>query len=193
MLYFFYFIAFCLFFLLIFFILDIIIIPKEKTPLLGAIGIIISAFIASFSVKASINNTNKIENINKERKIKSLRLQLALIVTKINDNENDVLSLNEKNTNDSIQLTFYFYKKLTKYLSNIGELLLKNNYSEYIDDEENYLLLSDIIGIIHNLNYYYEILNDIESFGDNNLHTNITKKINELKLACEKLLKSYKK
>ena len=47
--------------LLILFVLDIIIIPNDKSPLLGAIGIIISAFIASFSVKKSIDNTNKIE------------------------------------------------------------------------------------------------------------------------------------
>lgn len=59
--------------MLILFVLDIIIIPNDKSPLLGAIGIIISAFIASFSVKKSIDNTNKIEKtkrINEKTEIK---------------------------------------------------------------------------------------------------------------------------
>lgn len=65
-----YVIAFIFSILLGLFVLDIIIIPNEKAPLLGAIGIIISAFIASFSVKKSIDNTNRIENekIEKEKK-----------------------------------------------------------------------------------------------------------------------------
>lgn len=70
MLKFFYVIAILFFILLILFTLDLVIVPSDKTPLLGAIGIIISAFIASLSVMKNIENTNKIEKekIDKEEK-----------------------------------------------------------------------------------------------------------------------------
>lgn len=61
------------FILLILFILDLIIIPNSKIPLFGAIGIILSAFIASASVHKSIKSNEEIkENETKKHKEKHL-------------------------------------------------------------------------------------------------------------------------
>lgn len=56
-----YFIAIVFSICLILFIVEIIVISNDKAPLLGAIGIIISAFIASFSVLKSIESNKRLK------------------------------------------------------------------------------------------------------------------------------------
>lgn len=53
-------------FFLIFVLFDCVSFSNEKMPLLGAVGIIISAFIASFSVQESIKANKKIKEEEKE-------------------------------------------------------------------------------------------------------------------------------
>ena len=65
---------------------------QNKSSLLSAIGIIISAFIASLSVMISIDNTNKIE---KERKTKELHSKLDISFYMIDKNKEHINLLEE--------------------------------------------------------------------------------------------------
>lgn len=173
--------------LLILFTFDLIIIPKEKTPLLGAIGIILSAFIASFSVKASIDNTNKLEELKINRKIKNLNMIITMIIYKI-----DMVEFTLKDFKDLNDNTIHFmYKKNIFYLFGQAEYLVNNNFIELMENEKMYLILIEIINEINILN---DILNlyDNHDFNDLEINNKLKSKIVKLKVNCSEVLKYYK-
>lgn len=123
--------------LLILFLLDFIIISKDKAPLLAAIGIILSAFIASLSVRASINNTNRIENDKQKKEIDN-ELRILKFKTLILKEYLSIYFKDEppaKADNCMVHSrdeSFVFFDKL-------------NNYKEFIDTKVKHSLEYDVI------------------------------------------------
>lgn len=164
----------------------------NKAPLLGAFGIIISAFIASFSVLKNIENTNKIEETKKSKKIKSLFQSLILISNKINVFEYSLQDIKDSSVNEKYKMNLHLHKLTIPYLLKIRDSIIKEDYSAYIEDENNYILLLESIDIIDNLSILLEFIEKNEILEHEQFREDANNSIPKLKDKCKVLIDYYR-
>ena len=93
---------------------------EDKASLLSAIGIILSAYVASLSVMISIDNTNKIEN---ERVIQKLHSKLDISFYMLDKNKENIRLLEEyTKTNNPLFHKNSILDILSLSLSNLAKL-----------------------------------------------------------------------
>ena len=169
---------------------------SDKMPLLGAIGIIISAFIASFSVKESINSNFRLkQEEKKDKKFLELYYQRNIFI-KIRETFNIIRENKGKN--------FLTDKALSQLKNNIEkDFICKIDSKElfsYLDKEQSGKLMNLIArlgGICNFIEYYFNdkdlgklyegIIEQLENHKVLSLFSAIDSLINYLDIEIEKL------
>lgn len=165
---------------------------SDKGPLLGAFGIIISAFIASLSVLKNIENTNRIEEKRVNRKIKSLIHSLALVLQRLNILDTLIKKTESSFKEDKNKVVLFYYKTHFPYLVSIRNSIINEDYSAYIKDTDNYLLLLEIIGSIDDSDGVLSVVKEIDIKENDELTDKIKTSIVKLRADCKILINFYK-
>ena len=150
-------------------------IEEKYYPLLGAVGIILSAFIASMSVFVSIENTKRIEK-TKNQKVKNkveLYFNTILSTTKAASNELRSYKIEEINT------LIEYYERTYVKIEEDKEII------SYCSAEDTLVLFARITKMIESLQYYKENKNK------NNYFLSARERNKELLNCMLRIFKSY--
>ncbi|MDB2405619.1 hypothetical protein N9W00_01655 [Arcobacteraceae bacterium] len=152
-----------------------------NSPLVSSLGIIISAFIASFSLKESINNTNRIEKENANKKLISLTHNYLLTIDFFVSKSNTYIDM-LKGNKVTVKEFIFLYNIL---LDDILNILKSKELSYYINSDNSELISSIHHNIFINRAFNKLIIthmekNELVQYSQSNNDSNTLNIFNEL-------------
>jgi len=145
-----------------------------NSAILSAFGIMISAFIASFSVRESILNTNRLEVEKVKRELFDRRKKVVFLLREL------FIKLIDTHNSTELIIEKVFLEECNNILAD----------SQYIFDKLDYKQIEIFHNIIHNLISLINMVENIDKMNFPNKESEINRNLNKIYQSQEVLLES---